>query len=227
MERQGAALHSIIQDEWGTEVQTVLDAACGIGTQTFGLATYGYHMTASDLSGEAVARARREAALRSLTVDFAVADMREVYSAHGGKQFDLVVACDNSVPHLLTDADLLRAFQQFYACCRPGGGCLISVRDYDAEERGGTQVKPASLRIENGIRYLVFQVWEWDGPCYNLSLYLMEDNGDTDCKTHVMRSRYYAVRTSTLISLMEQAGFQSVHRIDGVFYQPVLVGTRI
>ena len=38
------------------------------------------------------------------------------------EQFDLVMACDNAVPHLLSDAEILRAFGQMFACTRPGGG---------------------------------------------------------------------------------------------------------
>ena len=44
--------------------------------------------------------------------------------------------------------------------------------------------------------------------------------------TRILRSRYYAVDTVHLLALMAEAGFQDVTRLDGVFYQPVLVGTR-
>ena len=62
--RQAAALDSIMQEFWGAETTTILDVACGIGTQTLGLAQLGYQVTASDLSRAAVARARWEAAAR-------------------------------------------------------------------------------------------------------------------------------------------------------------------
>ena len=88
-----------------------------------------------------MARARREAAARHLDLRCFVADMRHmaVYSLHIN---DVVLACDNAVPHLLTDEDILTAFRALYTCVRPGGGCLITVRDYDREDRTGIQVKP-------------------------------------------------------------------------------------
>ncbi|MDP9311288.1 MAG: methyltransferase domain-containing protein [Chloroflexota bacterium] len=226
IQRQATALDAIIKDIWGNTIQTVLDVACGIGTQALGLAALGYTVTASDLSSTEVARAEQEAAARALHLSFSVADMREAYTHHQC-QFDLVIACDNSVPHLLTDGDLLHAFQQFYACTRPGGGCLISVRDYDAEERAGVQVKPYGLRIEGQMRHLVFQVWEFKGDRYDLAMYLVEDHGGTEGVTHIMRTQYYAIGTNTLISLMQQAGFADVQRLDDRFYQPVIVGTRL
>jgi SAM-dependent methyltransferase len=225
IERQATALDSIIKEFWGAGIATIVDLACGIGTQTIGLAQLGYEITASDLSSSAIERARREIAARSLVVGLSVADMREA-SAHHQKQFDLVIACDNAVPHLLTDEELLRAFQEFYKCTRPGGGCLISVRDYEKEERAGIQVKPFGIRIEGETRYLVFQVWDFHELIYNLAMYFVEDRGGSDCVTHVMRSQYYAVGISTLMSLMTSAGFERVQRVDDRFFQPVIVGTK-
>lgn len=223
--KQSTDLDNIIKEYWGESVKSVLDVACGIGTQSLGLASLGYAVTASDLSPAAIARARREASSRKLNIDFSVADMRAIYSHHQ-KQFDLVIACDNSVPHLLTDSDLLAAFRQFYQCVRPGGGCLISVRDYEKEERTGVQVKPYGLRVEGHNKYLVFQVWEFQGLIYDVSMYFVEDDGGEDCVTHVMRTKYYAIETGRLMELMLQAGFSEVRRLDERFFQPVIIGTR-
>ena len=41
-----------------------------------------------------------------------------------------------------------------------------------------------------------------------------------------MRSKDYAVGTDRLMGLMRRAGFASVERLDGKFYQPALVGSR-
>lgn len=126
----------------------------------------------------------------------------------------LDVACDNAIPHLLSDAEILKAFQQFFRCVRPGGGVLISVRDYDQEERGGTQLKPCGLRVVQGKRYFLFQVWDFEGDLYELSMYLVEDNQAGECVTHVMRTHYYAIGMAKLIELLQQAGFVEVQRVD-------------
>ncbi len=225
IEQQAQALDKIIEEHWGDWVETILDVACGIGTQTLGLAQLGYRLAASDLSATEIERSRQEAARRNLAITFSVADMRRAY-AHHQRQFDLVIACDNAVPHLLTDEEILAAFSQFYHCTRPGGGCLISVRDYDQEERAGVQVKPYGLRIEGQTRYLLFQVWEFEGSIYDLAMYFVEDQGGSDCITHVMRTKYYAVGTDKLIQLMTSAGFHQVRRLDGSFFQPVLIGKK-
>jgi len=222
---QALALDNIIKDHWGHNVKCILDVACGIGTQSLGLASLGYSVTASDLSAPAVERARKEAETRKLNIDFSVADLRNAY-AHQQKQFNLVIACDNVIPHLLTNDDLLEAFRELLECVVPGGGCLVSVRDYEKEERSGVQVKMYGVRVDGDTKYVVFRVWEFTGLIYDMTMYFVADRGTTDCITHVMRTKYYAVDTRTLMRLMAQAGFADVQRLDGTFFQPVIIGSK-
>jgi SAM-dependent methyltransferase len=223
--QQGRALDAIIRAVHGTVPQTVLDAACGIGTQSLGLAQLGYRVTASDLSPDAIERARREAIRRGLHIEFSVADMRTL-AEHHRRTFDVVIACDNAVPHLLSDGAILTAFRQFYRCTTPGGLCLISVRDYAAMRLGSTHVLPHGVRRNGDTRYLLFQVWEFDDRIYEVSFYLITDRGGDECETRVMRTQYYAVTIDELMQLMAQAGFQNVMRLDDQFFQPVIVGTK-
>jgi SAM-dependent methyltransferase len=206
-------------------MSSILDVACGIGTQALGLAQRGYDITASDLSPEEIARAEREARKRHLSITFSTADMREAFFHHN-RQFDLVIACDNSVPHLLTDDDILQAFQQFYQCLQPQGGCIISVRDYEQEDLTTIQVKPYGVRYEHGVRWVLSQLWEPHGSLYDFTMYIIEDAGTSDCRTHALQGRYYAISISKLMNLMTTVGFEDVRRIDGRFFQPVIIGTR-
>ena len=225
IERQATQLSSIIHERW-PDAATTLDVSCGIGTQAIGLAIRGFSVTASDLSDRSVVRAKAEALHRGVEIDFSVCDMRAAH-AHHQRQFDVVVSADNSITHLLSDEDLLLALQQLYACTRPGGGCLLTVRDYDQEERGTGLVKPYGVRDEAGKRYLIFQVWDFVDTIYDMAMYFVVDDGTAEQSvTHVMRTRYNAVGTDHLMSLMREAGFTSTERIDGRFYQPVLVGNR-
>lgn len=226
IERQAGQLAGIIEQRWGPGCRTVLDVSCGIGTQAIGLASRGFAVTASDLSAGAISRAKEEAQRRAVQIDFSVCDMRSAY-AHYQRQFDVVISCDNSITHLLTDDDLLLALRQMYACTRPGGGCLLTVRDYDREERGRGLVKPYGVREEGGQRYVIFQVWDFQEEVYDLAMYFVVDDRASDqLATHVMRTQYRAVGTDHLLALMRRAGFAATERLDGRFYQPVLVGSR-
>ena len=225
--QQAGSLRDIVRGHWGRGAQTILDVSCGIGTQSLGLAALGFEVTGSDLSSRAVERAKIEASSRDLGISFSVCDMRYVDS-HYDRSFDVVLSGDNSVPHLLCDEDILLAFRAVNTCLRPGGGCIITVRDYDREQRGRGIMKPFGIREENGKRYIVWQVWDFIGDLYDLAVYFIEDDQQSGAATtHVFRHKYYAIGTSRLMGLMERAGFGAVERLDGVFFQPVLIGTKI
>ncbi len=222
--RQAEALDATIREVWrGSE--TVLDVSCGIGTQSLGLASRRYKVTASDLSPGTIERAKREALRRGLDITYSVADMRKAYTHHA-RQFDVVLSCDNSIPHLLTDEDILTALKQLYLCTRPGGGCIVTLRDYEKEDLAHQQVKSYGVRDEDGVRWLLWQVWDPQGKTYKMTFYVVEDRGAEECRTHVMRSTYYANGIDRFIELMERAGFEGVRRYDDRYFQPMLVGTR-
>jgi SAM-dependent methyltransferase len=225
IQHQADMLDAVIREIWGNDASSVLDVSCGIGTQALGLSSKGYHVTASDLSFEEVERAKQESALRDLSIAFSVADMRQAFNHHA-RQFDIVISCDNSVPHLLSDEDILTAFRQFYQSTRPGGGCIITVRDYEKEDFSKQQVKPYGIREVDGIRWLIWQVWDPYPPTYDVTIYFVEDRGGTDCRTHIMRSKYYAVSILSLMKMMRDAGFDDVLRMDDRFFQPIIVGTK-
>ena len=197
---------NIIRSSGGSQPRTVLDASCGIGTQSIGLARLGYEVTASDLSRAAVERAQHEANRRGLSIQFGVADMRKVH-AHHQRTFDVVLACDNSVPHLLSDADILEAFEEFHRCVVPGGLCIISARDYAAMEMSiPVQIHPHGVRNVDGTRYVLFQVLALRSPFYDTTLYVIEHREGAQPVTHATQATYYAVPIATLMRLMECLG---------------------
>ncbi len=166
----------IIRERWGAGAHTVLDVSCGIGTQAIGLANRGFAVTASDLSESALARARLEAQRRGATIDFSQCDMRAAYTHHR-RAFDVVISGDNSITHLLNDDDLLCALGQIHDCTKAGGGCLLTVRDYQKEERGRGLIKPYRVGEHDGKHHVIFQVWDYDGDIYDMAMYFVVDDG--------------------------------------------------
>lgn len=226
LQRQAGILDGVIREFFGDKAQSILDAACGIGTQSIGLAGLGYNVTASDISAGEVEAARSEAEKRGLKIDCGVADMRELSSVYPDK-FDLVIACDNAIPHLLSDQEILRAFQEFYACTRPHGGCLITVRDYEKVEREGQRMNPRTVHETEDGKLLMFDLWEFNGDFYDFTTYAVLDRGDGKPETRAIRGgRYYCVTLPTLENLMEQAGFKRVITLHERFFQPLILGMK-
>ncbi|MCW7541239.1 class I SAM-dependent methyltransferase [Aquabacterium sp. A7-Y] len=225
VDAQGRALAELLQALEIPSGAVVLDAACGIGTQALGLLQQGYRMTASDLSPGAVERLGQEASRRGLRLEARVDDLRTL-AGHAGPPLDAVIACDNSLPHLLSDAEILQALRSCHRCLRPGGVAVFSVRDYAVIERKSPDVRPYGLRREGASRFLAVQVWEWEGDQYEVRMYLTSESGEGRCETRVLKSRYYAITVDRLADLMRTAGFVDVARRDDVLFQPVLTGRR-
>jgi len=226
IERQGAALAVLLRDLGLAPGAAVHDAACGIGTQTIALARHGYRMTGSDVSSGAVERALVELNARELTAALTVGDMRDLRSVVT-TPVDAVIACDNAVPHLLSDAAILEALRSCHDAVRPGGVVLLSVRDYETLPRRSPDVHPHAAHCDGDRRVVPVQVWEWDDDQYDLRLYVTEEHQATGaCVTHMLSTRYYAVTIPRLIELAREAGLIRVERRDGVLFQPVIVGFR-
>ena len=77
-----------------------------------------------------------------------------------------------------------------FRCARPGGGCLVSMRDYGPPPPPGTvEVRPDSERAWAGRRYHLRQVWSWRGPRYDYSFEITTVDGVDDYAT-ILKSSY-------------------------------------
>ncbi len=226
--RQAQALDGVIREYLGGQARTILDVACGIGTQSLGLARLGYQVTASDLSPAEVERARQEASRFGVQIDFQVADMRRVWETYRS-QFDVLIACDNAVPHLLNNEEILAAFRQFQRCIRPGGACLISVRDYARLERkdGQKLLVPRQVHPTASGQLVLFDLWDFSGDTYEITTYIVEDMGTPEARTHILRGgKYYCVEIPTLERLFREAGFRDVLTLRERFFQPLIIAKK-
>ena len=229
MARQAAALDGLIRTELGGGPHSVLDCTCGIGTQALGLADRGYRVHATDLSAAAVARARREAQALGLALTFGVADIRSLAKQVPGA-FDVVLSCDNSLPHLLSAADVHRAVVNMRAKLLPDGLLLASIRDYDHLIETKPRALPPNVLDDATGRRIVFQIWDWAPAVrtYTFHLFILrqtESGWHTAHYTGIYRPLLRAELTATLIA----AGYSDIRwRLppDGGYVQPVVTARK-
>ena len=229
IQRQAKVLDKIIQDHLHAPPRSVLDCSCGIGTQAIGLALLGYKVHATDLSPKAVQRARGEARRLGAEVTFGVADFRALKDRVEGT-FDVVISCDNSLPHLITDDDLVLVAQNMASKLKPTGLLLASIRDYDrlAKEKPVLD-SPRVLDGPEG-RRIVFQVWDWssDGRTYTAHQFILRETKG-EWKTFHCTVDYRALLRDELSEVLREAGLSAIRwhmPKESGYYQPIVTGRK-
>jgi glycine/sarcosine N-methyltransferase len=206
----------------------VLDCSCGVGTQAIGLSLRGYRVTGTDVSERSLIRAARTARELEVPLQTATADFRDLSAVPG--EFDVVVSCDNAIPHLLKNAEIDVALTQMHNKLRPGGLLVISTRDYERALAERPRSAPP-LDIPGPPRRIVVRMHEWDAPdspLYTVRFLIMtKDQTGWHVAEHA--TRYRAVRPDELAESATRAGLRDIRWLtaaEASFHQPVMVARR-
>lgn len=203
----------------------VLDCSCGIGTQAIGLALQGHAVHATDLSSVSIECAKEEARKLGVDMTFGVADFRRLEESVEDK-FDIVLSCDNSISHCLTDADLSAALSSIKSRLNPGGLLLLSVRNYDSLVADQPRFNNEHVQDREDGRRIVFQLWDWDddGRRYKVNQFLIRQH-DGNFEVNHFETRLRALLRDELLTAIRNAGYEKVRwhvPEESGYYQPIV-----
>ena len=166
----------------------ILDCACGIGTQAIGLASLGYPVTASDISAGELAEAQKRAAENGVAIPFRQADfcaLSDVFT----EKYDIIIAMDNALPHMLSSAALEKAVESIVSQMAPEGMFVASMRDYDSLLKKKPRYSPPYIHKREKGQRLLFQTWDWHGENYKFIQYMIDDEGTAQISRFVCEYR--------------------------------------
>lgn len=225
-QEQALILEKIFLDNGFNKSARILDCACGIGTQAVGLALLGYDITASDISNAEIAEAKKRALKNNVNIRFENADFRNLTKIFS-EQFDIVIAMDNALPHMLTKNVLETAVKSIVNQIAMGGMFVASIRDYDVLiDSKPPYSAPYIHKTEKGQR-VSFQTWEWNGENYKLVQYIIDD--EKNLQVSKFECEYRAVRREELTNLLISNGCKSVvwkFPEETGFYQPIVIAKK-
>ena len=224
--REAEFLRGVFEKNGFDRSASVLDCACGVGTQAIGLASLGYAVTGSDISAGELAEAEKKARENGVTVRFKQADFRALSEVFA-ERFDIVIAMDNALPHMLSAADLARAVESIAGRLREGGLFVASIRDYDLllKEKPAFSA-PYVHKTAQGQRVL-FQTWDWQGENYKFIQYIIDD--EETARISRFECEYRATRREELTGLLRAGGCREVSWLmpeETGFYQPVVAARK-
>ncbi|MBQ9813642.1 MAG: class I SAM-dependent methyltransferase [Thermoguttaceae bacterium] len=223
---QASILDRVFNEHGFDRSASVLDCACGVGTQSIGLAELGYRTTASDFSEGAIARAKENATRRGVVIRFERADFRALSDVFS-EQFDIAIVMDNALPHMLSKADLKRAVESIVGRIGERGLFVASIRDYDRLLIDKPSYSPPYVYKTDSGRRVSFQTWDWENDCYRFVQYLIDDEETLGISKY--ECEYRAVRREELTEALLVGGCSSVQwktPEETGFYQPIVVARK-
>jgi len=225
-QEQAVILNKLFLDNGFDHTAQILDCACGIGTQAIGLAALGYNVTASDISDGELAEAKQRAAKNHVTIRFEHADfcaLSETFS----ELFDIVIAMDNALPHMLSHSALEAAIQSITNQVVTGGMFVASIRDYDALLMDKPPYSPPYIHQTHKGQRVSFQTWNWDDDHYKLTQYIIDDQETLEISK--FDCEYRATRREELTNLLIANGCSEVvwkFPEETGFYQPIVIARK-
>lgn len=223
---QADILDRIFKKEGFNLTANVLDCACGIGTQAIGIAALGYNVTGSDISEGELAEAKKRARDNKVEIDFKLADFCALSEAFTEK-FDIIIAMDNALPHMLSRADLSQAIKSIVSQIREGGILVASIRDYDSLLMEKPPYSPPYIHKTDKGQRVSFQTWEWNDDNYKLTQYIIDD--EEALQVSKFQCEYRATKRDEMTELLLVHGCSNVEwkfTDETGFYQPIVVARK-
>jgi len=228
IKKQAQLLDCVIKEKAKTQSISLLDCSCGIGTQAIGLAQMGYKVHATDLSPKAIERAKIEAESRNVSMTFGVADFKELEKQVEGT-FDVIISCDNSLPHLLKNDDLYLTSKNIFTKLNSKGLFVGSIRDYDKILESKPVSNSPVVKDDDNERTISFQVWDWeDNNIYTINHFTLKGSND-EFDTSLRTTKYKAYRRYEITEIFEKSGFEKIEWLmpeDTKYYQPIIVASK-
>jgi SAM-dependent methyltransferase len=226
-QEQAVILNKLFIHNGFDQTAQVLDCACGIGTQAIGLAAIGYNVTGSDISDGAIAEAKARAEKHHVNICFEHADFRALSDTFE-EQFDIVIAMDNALPHMLSEGALNDAIKSIANRIKTGGLFVASIRDYDALLLDKPPYSPPYIHKTDLGQRVSFQTWTWNDNHYKLVQYMIDD--EACLQVSRFECEYRAIRREELTNLLVSNGIGKVQwrfPEETGFYQPIVIARKI
>ncbi len=143
------------------------------------------------------------------------------------EKFDIVIAMDNALPHMLSSNDLEKAIKSIANQIKRNGIFVASIRDYDSLLMEKPPYSPPYInKMDKGQR-VSFQTWVWKDDNYKLTQYIIDD--EENLQVSKFECEYRVTRRAEMTELLHAYGCSNVEWKfpDEIgFYQPIVVARK-
>ena len=140
------------------------------------------------------------------------------------EKFDIVIAMDNALPHMLSSNDLEKPIKSIANQIKRNGIFVASIRDYDSLLMEKPPYSPPYInKMDKGQR-VSLQTWVWKDDNYKLTQYIIDD--EENLQISKFECEYRATRRAEMTELLHAYGCSNVEwkfPDETGFYQPIVV----
>ena len=185
---------------------SLLDIGCGTGTLCHALSGYFDVIHGVDLDESMIEQAKLG---DSLNTQFHVVDMLDLENNFGKSEFDVVSCLGNTLAHLSSREDILKALSSMYDVLNNTGVLLIQIVNFDRVENKGKVDLPL-LESESVVFRRVYK----SIPSAHKTLFWseIEKKGGCSCENEVV---LYSLKKDELEELLLNVGFMQVEVFGG------------
>ena len=143
------------------------------------------------------------------------------------QKFNLVIAMDNALLHMLSKEDLHCAIESILNQTNKGGIFIASIRDYDELLKQKPQCSTPYIHKTDKGQKVSFQTWEWLGENYKFTQYMIDDENSLSIQK--FDCEYRAVKRKELTQYLLSCGFTKVEwkfPEETGFYQPIVIAIK-
>ena len=201
-------------------VHSVLDLACGTGSQVFWLHRAGFRVAGVDINERMLQVARQKAHQVGLSIPFSLGDMRTTQAG----TFDAVITMFNAVGHL-TREDFQKAMHNIHQNLRPGGVYVFDNfnLDYLLYEDNITKFTVDWLTRNGDVqaRKIQYSSISSDGVMASYDIY-HEQKGEAEPNIQTAYQTLQVYSAEQLREMLEANGFKVVQQMDvhgGAFHK--------
>jgi len=223
-------IETLLQAVGGSEAH-ILDAACGTGQHVIALEQRGYQAEGADLSASMIALAHQNAIHAGVTTRFEAVGFGGLARVFGRGTLDALLCLGNSLPHLLTPADLDEGLADFAACLRPGGLLVIQNRNFDSVmTRRERWMEPQSSREEDA-EWIFLRFYDYDADdLITFNILTLHRTGNESWKQQVNTTCLRPILSDDLTERLKLAGFSeftSYGSLGGEAFDPQTSGNLV
>lgn len=198
------------------EVKRVLDVACGTGMHAAAFHDWGYYVTAADISGKMIEKARANVGNRPIEfIQVGFEDVDKIQS-----MFDAITCLGNSLPNVLTDVELEDCLFAMYNAILPGGILVIHINNYDRIMTLKERFMPLASAVVEKVNYIFVRFFDFrDDDLLNFNLVTLK-GASRNWMMKDMSSIQRPLTKNLLADMLTKVGFQNLEFYGGYPDQP-------